>query len=686
MFHAAKVSQRTAAPAPTPAPAPEPTPTPESPWTMPTPTNWFSEPRVKPYPPRAIHSKQPLPKEHPLFLTVLMKTFPHGILFSSDIKPTPEEILLQAQLGIPYGVFYAGQWNQFFKIVNDILMSTKASLPKDDKLYKLYTILIHLTSYKTPEQCTYKNTFNLLKTYSYYVKTNNTPYPRVTFMLPTPPGVSVTNVEKHLRYLIEQQVELSMPNISGKDLLFLFPGTKDMGVKAGLLIEKLDSLPRESRYQLSQNPQKWVSEHPFAVIQLGLTSIMHGPQSPQDPQDQLIPKNPSICVCSNCQMTVSDLTFGKYLQKLEDNQLSLCNNDNDNDNKLLSEPPCGKSPSFTEARNIAQKNLTVKCSECSAPQRFVSLLTKFTQLHHSKDFIDKLRKDLVTRAIKIQFPDIYCLICADDTVPLRDAFNDPACLNKHLPVICKTCQIAKHNEGIPASGKVITNSPYRCLGCMCLSTQYYGNPKLVDFLEKGGVHDGHNGRFCVGCMIPFQEPASCGAEESRASLHCPTCTETIAQHNTRLRRYVPCPNPECGIMMQRSSGCDVMKCNGCETSFCNGCSCIFENPPDFEWFWRCSCTMPDTEPREYDDPSISTCEDKYRAYQASRLGIDPSPVPELSPSPSPSPSPAPFPIPFPIPLPPLMGDVENDPDIQEQLRIAQEFEGDDALIAHLLTL
>jgi len=516
------------------------------------------------------------------------------------------------------------------------------------------------------------------------VKTNNTPYPRVTFMLPTPPGVSVSNVEKHLLYLIEQQVELSMPNISGKDLLLLFPGTKDMGVKAGLLIEKLDALPRASRYQLSQNPQKWVSEHPFAVIQLGLTSIMQSPQ---------IPTNPSICVCSNCQMTVSDLTFGKYLQKLEDKQLSLCTKDNDKDNKLLSEAPCGKSPSFTEARNIAQNNLTVKCSECSAPQRFVSLLTKFTQLHHSKDFIDKLRKDLVTRAIKIQFPDIYCLICTDDTVPLRDAFNDPACLNKHLPVICKTCQIAKHTEGIPASGKVITNSPYRCLGCMCLSTQCYGNPKLVEFLEKGGVHDGHNGRFCVGCMIPFQEPASCGAEESRASSHCPACTETIAQHNTRLRYYVQCPKPECGIMMQRDNGCDVMKCNGCETSFCNGCSCIFENPPDFEWFWRCSCTIPHTEPREYNDPSISTCEDKYRSYQAERLGIPPAPAPSPAPAPAPAPSPAPAPAPAPSPAPlsPHLDisfqDMTDGDDIQEQIRLAQEFEeDDDALMALLATL
>jgi hypothetical protein len=216
---------------------------------------------------------------------------------------------------------------------------------------------------------------------------------------------------------------------------------------------------------------------------------------------------------------------------------------------------------------------------------------------------------------------------------------------------------------------------------------------IIEFMKNGGIKDKHNGRFCNRCCIPFQEPTSCDAEDSRASLTCPKCTIWLAERNHRIRLFIYCPNSECGIMLQREDGCDVIKCTGCYTQFCFGCSVIFPKPPSYEWNWRCSCLIEDTSPREYSDNPSRCLEFYYKRY--------PNTVPQQPDQETVAPvesvasvasvasvEPVQLPVqqliqPSPMPEQHIQVLVINQADIDEQIRLAEAFEDDDALFASL---
>lgn len=116
------------------------------------------------------------------------------------------------------------------------------------------------------------------------------------------------------------------------------------------------------------------------------------------------------------------------------------------------------------------------------------------------------------------------------------------------------------------------------------------------------------GRFCFGCIKPFQQqPETCGVEAGNTDIseYCIDCTIHLAEYNKKIRLSILCPNPMCKESIERYDGCDVIKCNKCETSFCYGCEYIFITPPNFNWDWICSCLIHHTYPRQYNDKSQS---------------------------------------------------------------------------------
>ena len=117
-------------------------------------------------------------------------------------------------------------------------------------------------------------------------------------------------------------------------------------------------------------------------------------------------------------------------------------------------------------------------------------------------------------------------------------------------------------------------------------------------------------------MIPFEEKNSCGTESDEMSLYCPPCAEMIMQLNPSTRQFVSCPC--CEVMLERlSNTCDLMKCKNCKNQFCYGCNFLFIYGVEVDWI--CTCLIQGTNPREYKDPSFTSCKAKFKNHIKERL-------------------------------------------------------------------
>ena len=303
---------------------------------------------------------------------------------------------------------------------------------------------------------------------------------------------------------------------------------------------------------------------------------------------------------------------------------------------------------------------------------------------------------MVIQTIELQFPKINCMICLDDDVKCDNIYNQFECT--HISCVCSTCKHALINEGEPVKGKIILNSNYQCPCCFKFDINLYiSNAQLeyssytsdfIKFLENGGVHSGYTGRFCNRCILPFQEKNSCGTESVEMSLYCPPCAEMIMQLNLSTRQFVACPC--CNIMVERSGGCDIVTCryksctcenqmycfheytHGCGQQFCYGCNFVFIYGAEVDWI--CTCLITGTNPREYKDPSFSSCKTKFKKQINQKLermlsnvlqnmqdrGINSRPIRNTP--------------------------IVDRNEVLEQLRIAEEIGDDDAILFNRLAL
>ena len=615
--------------------------------------------------------------------TALMK-LGSSFLLSLDSKATEEELVLQTQSGNT--IYYRNEWRNLFNILDTTILKQFIREKQIDKDKVILDIIA--------EMCKYGLIYNadtiikILKPYKDYLyKKNNLHLPKIVVIPATPPGKSVSNCEEHIKSKLQ-------PTISGKNLIHLFPGEDETKIPSLFLIRLLNNLTNEDRIDISKNLQGWLINNPDRE----LVKILNA----SCPTPVKIPYYKSICVCKNCKFTVSDSGIDEFLEKEQ-----IASFRNKKNEFLLKTKPAG------ELLNMAKKFLYIQCHACSGQIPISSIIPKYLDMskddkydgvssesykiaEKAKLYLYKIIRELTQKTLDKQFPDLSCCVCLTDNLSYDDMFQDDMC--KHAPCICRQCNDAKTYQGRSQRGNFYVNSNYQCLCCTRFHTT--GILYIDEFNKTGGVQPGYVGRFCFECIKPFQEkPETCGVEQGNTDIseYCIDCTILLAEYNKKIRLTVICPNTSCNTPISRYDGCDVVECLNCHIQFCYGCEYIFLEPPTFEWNWTCSCIIDNySRPKQYNDKSQSTCEDRYIEYQY-RRGIYIQPVIPLQEVPVPEPE---VPVPEPeVPViepvrehinininiynniiisnPPLEERILDEEDIHRQIQLAMDMDDDD---------
>jgi len=538
-----------------------------------------------------------------------------SFLLSLDSKATEEEMVLQKQAKLT--IYYSNEWRNLFNVLEINILKKFILQEQNEKDVVLLTIIA--------DMCKYGLVYNeftirkLIKPYmDYLYKKNNLYLPKIIVIPTTPPGKSISNCEEHIKSKLE-------PHISGKNLIHLFPGESETKIPSVFLIRLLNNLTNGDRIEISKNLQEWIVNNPDK----DLVKILKGSCS----TPVKIPYYKSICICNKCKYTVSDSGINEFLEK--EHTTSFRNKKNE---FLLKIKPTG------DLLNIAKKFLYIQCHSCSRQIAISSIIPKYLDVskdekpdesykiaEKAKLYLYKIIEKLAEVALLKQFPDLSCCVCLTDKLSYEHIHQNQEC--KHEPCICLDCNNFKTVQGRAIKGNLYLNSNYQCMACTAFEPT--GNPDIDEFNKNGGVQPGYVGRFCYECNKPFQQkPETCGVEQGNSDipLHCIDCTIALAEYNTKIRLTVTCPNPQCNTPISRYEGCDVVQCSNehCNIQFCYGCEYIFNNAPTFEWYWECSCVIRSVNPRQYNDKSQSTCEDKYIKYMEGRgIIIQPlQPIPE----------------------------------------------------------
>lgn len=522
-------------------------------------------------------------------------------ILSLDSKSTEEEIELQKQSGIT--IYYINEWRNLFNTLDINILKKFIREEQSDKDIILLDIIASL--------CKYGLVYNMetirriIKPYmDYLYKKNNLFLPKIIVILPTPPGKSISNCEEHMKSKLE-------PYITGKSLIHLFPGQSETKIPSQTIINLLNNLTNLDRIEISKNLKEWLENNP----ETELAKLLKSCETPVK-----IPYYKSICLCKSCKFTVSDSGIDKFLEEKHISSFRHKNNE-----FLLKKKPTG------DLLTIAKKFLYIQCHSCSKQIAVSSIIPKYLDMikdekpeesykisEKAKLYLYKIIEKLTESTLVKQFPEFTCCVCLTDKLAYENIYHNQEC--KHTPCICLECNDSKTIQGRAIKGNFYLNSNYQCLACTAFETT--GNFYIDEFNKSGGVQPGYIGRFCYQCIKPFQEkPETCGVEQETTdiSLYCIDCTIHLAEYNKKIRLTVTCPNPLCNTPISRYDGCDVVGCPQCNIQFCYGCEYIFINPPSFEWNWTCSCIIENySRPKQYNDKSQSTCEDKYIEYQSQR--------------------------------------------------------------------
>jgi hypothetical protein len=591
---------------------------------------------------------QSFSRPHPKNITVVenaLMILGREFVLSFDINPTDEEIELQIKTNII--VFYYNDWRKFFNYLDiNILKNFVRQEQNSDDI-----ILLDIIA----KMCTYNFVYNkntigtIICKYNKYLR-NKSHLPKIIIIEGTQalPGISIPNCVNHLKSKLQKQ------NIKSNKLLHLFRGI-DSGISSETLCNIIDNFTCDDRLQISINLKGWIKQNPGKL-----------PKALE-----IVPKYPSICVCSNCNFMISDSRIEEFIEGEHISSFRM----KDNPEIIFT-----KKPNVKNLLYLAQNFLYIQCTSCTKQIHISNLITKYTQAINKVIEFEKikLKTNLYKICVKLveltllkQFPEGECILCAE-ILPYDKLHKLDSC--KHDPCICLKCNDIKLENGKPVRGNIIRNSNSQCLSCTAFEPTYYNI--LNEFNSEGGVLPGYVGRFCYECCSPFQQkPETCGVEVSDISLHCVECTISLAEYNKKIRLVVICPNEQCKNPTSRYYGCDVVTCLKCNIQFCYGCEYIFTNPPDFEWGWECTCLNMYSNPKQYNDKSQSQCEDKYINYQYGRGVIIerqevPIPEQEVEPEPIQAPNPGL------IPMEEIVQDQNHEEDILLQISLALQFDDD----------
>ena len=603
-----------------------------------------------------------------------LQKFGKEIILSNDDKitlPIYEKLKSENPEYANYSIFYTNEWEQLFLLfINNILFKfdrLKLNI-KDNELYIIIQTMCRLGFVYD------KRTIrNIINPYLKYInKYSNLYLPTIIFIEATPCGKSILNYIEH----IESKI---VSHISGKSLIYLFPGEDETKIPSRIIINLLNDLTNYDRIEIKDNLKEWFKNNPDNELTKLLTKSSSSVSI-------TIPYYKSLCLCKNCKFTVSDSKMNEFLEGNHDASFRNKKKDNKDVNdytNIMKIKPRG------EILSIAKKFLYIKCHSCDNNISISSIITKYLDVskdnkYDDKDdakhneiyklddkyklYIYKIIKKLAEETLIKQFPELTCVVCLEENLDYLNVSYNPTC--KHPPCICLECYYKKVKDGNPVKGNFYKNSNYQCLGCTLFEET--GNRYIDEFNANGGVQSGYIGRFCYECIKPFQaQPETCGVEEGNTDipLYCIDCTIYLAEYNKKIRLTVNCPNKACATEISRYEGCDIVECPKCHIQFCYGCEYIFINPPVYEWFWKCSCVIEHARPRQYNEKSQSLCEEKYIDFQRRRGVIIHPTLPELHPVLNPVLNPI---IPVLHPALPVLQNIMEDEDILPELEELEE--------------
>lgn len=550
--------------------------------------------------------------------TLLTQTFPCGYILSSDNRPIDGHLSfkMQDKLGIngkAGRVYYKDEWHELFIWFQSNISIKMTANSEERQIWNIIKSMCLSLDLGPKYYSIFYNNFRTLKNLSKsYLKFRNiysNKYPNFIFQIATPSGnfnqytgEPLTVLDNNIvSYLSKYQI---FPNIDGENLLHLFSDEANMGISTFTLRNFLRSLTRKDRYEISIDLRAWLVKNPGIL---------------KTPKKWTIPNsyNYSIKICKNCHTMYSQSNFRKFLASADHNMVlaERLGNGKPNLSQLQNKPNTDYMDD-KKKYEFAKDYLYIICKCCGNTKiSMESLITKFSQNNIDTQYVIDITLKLLEKTIEKQFPNISCVICLEEDLHPSNTYKTKDCT--HKACMCFDCRNIIYLQGLPEKGKLIQNCNYQC-PC-CFKFEITGYELLDKFLENGGVHSGYSGRFCTRCMDPFEEKESCGGESVELSLYCHPCSDMIMKNNLSMRQFVICPKIECGIAIAREDNtCDLMECRICRTQFCYGCNFIFRY--DAEVDWTCSCMLlPRTDPREYKDPSLSTCSEIFKLREAERI-------------------------------------------------------------------
>ena len=495
-------------------------------------------------------------------IKLLVSYYPCGFILSADARPVAPHLIYKIEEKLGIKIYFKDEWHELFKWLNiNILLEDKflQECENNGDLRNAYVIIKSLCIY-------FKNHYNFMTEYNKLASVKHiidkyNVYKNTKQILPKficldatidikrQTGKQLPLCDNIVQYMYKNFRKI--PDIKAKALLRYFPDEKVMGISTFALIETLNSLSPQDRYDISINAKQWLLLNPDKIITSKKWSI-----SNED----------SLCSCSSCNKMFTPINFHKYLTGKHKTVIAIENTNgqldsNDTRLKLLPRDSIPVSHSRNTSKlmiqskmNNIKKYLYIICNTCSNKISSSSLITKFTQIWPgSIKTINDIMCKLYDDTVKLQFPKIDCIICTN-TNYINDMYSSSMC--NHPSCICNYCKNELMINGAPEKGKLIENMNYQCPCCF----KFYDtlNNDLNAFLSNGGVPSGFSARFCNICMIPFQEKIACNVEDNDMSMACPSCES---------QRFVECPS--CGVSHERiENGCDLIECKA------KACACI----------------------------------------------------------------------------------------------------------------
>ncbi|ESZ91602.1 hypothetical protein SBOR_8001 [Sclerotinia borealis F-4128] len=177
-----------------------------------------------------------------------------------------------------------------------------------------------------------------------------------------------------------------------------------------------------------------------------------------------------------------------------------------------------------------------------------------------------------------------CKICMEKLAPEKFPQSRITSTCAHHPAVCNQC-LTQH---IDFQVQTKASDRIQCPECpekvSDTEIKTYASPEVLNSptCESGQIHTGQEQPMmtCTACgfktcfihKLPWHEDLTCAEFDilNQARVQQEAASEAWISEHTKL-----CPNPECGMRIQKKSGCDHLTCDYCLYEFCWPCCADF---------------------------------------------------------------------------------------------------------------